>query len=402
MKFRTRLTPTLPASRCVSSSTAGPRRGARRCWSGAAWARGAPGRPAARADVRAARPRRHVRRAPDRAGAPGLRTPACSSCTTRATARCAATASSPCHDDRARARPDRCRRRPAMRIVLDAPAGQIRARARVDRTAGRRRASRRSVVHQRAVVRACRRPARERSARARCRSTSPSAAPSTRSSTAKPRDSGAAGTADRPAADGHGDQARGRGADHGRASARARAARHLRHDFHRAGDCRTARICATSRSSRKRKSTARPAARARARCWRCSTRWASSQDGRPFVHESIIGTTFSRPVVQPHDRRRLSGDRAGADRPCVDHGRAHVHRARGRRAWRGIPLIAASLQRGEPAEVHCLREGAHRVCVVHVVSRGLHDEAIRDNHDDLGAPGIAVPRFECGVSADHL
>ena len=50
--------------------------------------------PPARADARAARPRRHVRRDPDRAGRRRARTPACCSCTTKATARCAATASS--------------------------------------------------------------------------------------------------------------------------------------------------------------------------------------------------------------------------------------------------------------------------------------------------------------------
>ena len=37
-------------------------------------------------------------------------------------------------------------------------------------------------------------------------------------------------------------------------------------------------------------------------------------DTRPFVHESIIGTTFSARVVEPHDRRRPRRDRAGAVR----------------------------------------------------------------------------------------
>ena len=54
----------------------------------------ARGSSAARADAGAARPRRHVRRDPHRAGDARTRTPACCSCTTKAGARCAATASS--------------------------------------------------------------------------------------------------------------------------------------------------------------------------------------------------------------------------------------------------------------------------------------------------------------------
>ena len=53
-------------------------------------------------------------------------------------------------------------------------------------------------------------------------------------------------------------------------------------------------------------------------------------DDEPFVHESIIGTTFSARVAARTTVGDLRGDRAGTLRRGVDHGRAHVHRARGR------------------------------------------------------------------------
>ena len=49
-------------------------------------------------------------------------------------------------------------------------------------------------------------------------------------------------------------------------------------------------------------------------------------DQRPFVHESIVGTTFTGRVAGADDGGRVSGDRSRDSGLSVDHRRAHVHR----------------------------------------------------------------------------
>ena len=97
-------------------------------------------------------------------------------------------------------------------IVLDSPAGQIRARARDVGSDGDRTRRRACQLRQRAVVRAARRRCRSGSARATFAPTWRSAARSTPSSTAKSAGLARRGRAPgRAAARRHGDQARRRG-----------------------------------------------------------------------------------------------------------------------------------------------------------------------------------------------
>ena len=60
-------------------------------------------------------------------------------------------------------------------------------------------------------------------------------------------------------------------------------------------------------------------------------------DTKPFVHESLIGTRFTRSRVSADDCRRARGDRAGDRRLGVDHRRAHVSGGRRRSAEGRIP-----------------------------------------------------------------
>ncbi len=250
-----RLTPTRQASRCALITSGWPAPKGRTMLERRAWARAASGPPAARADVRAARAR--------------------STCT----ARCSPSPSGRTRDAGVlfmhnegfstmcghgiiavvtialeRGLDHAGRRRPRRRSSLDAPAGQIRARAR-DR-------SRRG------------RPAR---ASTRCRSSNvpsfvlASGVPVKLGTRTVPVDvafggafyaivdAEAAGLPVRAErltelrADRHGDQARGRVAAHRRASDRTRTDGHLRHDFHgpahRAGaDLRNVTIFAEARS----------------------------------------------------------------------------------------------------------------------------------------------------------
>ena len=223
--------------------------------------------PAPGADARAARARRHVRRDPHRAGGAGLarRRPL------HAQRRLQHDVRPRRHrgdDDGARARAaDAGRRRHARSSTTRRPGRFGRARrigagrAGRDRRGGRARTGRERVVPERAVVRAARRADREARRRGRFAPTSPSAAPSTRSSTA--RRSGL------PIDAAHLPELRRVGmeikhaieaAHDRRASARCRADGHLRHDLHRPAERRAAPTCATSRSSPTPKSIARRAA----------------------------------------------------------------------------------------------------------------------------------------------
>ena len=114
--------------------------------------------------------------------------------------------------------------------------------------------------------------------------------------------------------DGHGDQARSRVGDHGRASARARSHRHLRHDLHRAADVGRRATCATSRSSRMREVDRSPCGTGTCAVLAVLDAMGLVEPADPFVHESIIGTTFSARVVERDDGRRLRRDRARAHR----------------------------------------------------------------------------------------
>ena len=220
-------------------------------------------------------------------------------------------------------------------VVLDAPAGQIRARAEVARQRdGRHRASsacRSSTCRRSSSRRAC--PIRVRRPRS-SPWTSRSAARSTRSSTPKPPacrwcrsgclSSAQIGMAIKRAPS---------SAAHGRASDRARPDGDLRDDLH------GARVGAGRRSAQRddlrgpRKSIDRRAAPARARCLRCSTRWASSiRRGRSCTkassaRRSARASSSARPSASCRDRAR-------ALRRGVDHGRAHVHGRSGRSAAR--------------------------------------------------------------------
>ena len=62
-------------------------------------------------------------------------------------------------------------------------------------------------------------------------------------------------------------------------------------------------------------------------------------DDRPFVHESLIGTTFAGRVAGRTRVGEFDGDRAGDRRVGLDHRRAHVPRRRRRSAEARIPPL---------------------------------------------------------------
>ncbi len=135
-------------------------------------------------DARAARPRRHVRRAADRAGAPGLRCwralhaqPGLQHDVRPRRDRRGHAGDRARADRAAHARTSWCSTRPPARFRLPHRSSRADDRTRVTER----------QLSQRALVRAARRRARCGSDRARCRPTSPSAAPSTPSSTARQR-----------------------------------------------------------------------------------------------------------------------------------------------------------------------------------------------------------------------
>ena len=229
----------------------------------------ARGSPAPRADARAARPRRHVRRDPHRAGDARLarRRPLHAQRRLQHDVR-------PRHhrgdDDGARARAADARAATATTVVYDAPAGTIRARAKVRARRGRRgrRAARVESVAFLNVPSFVLHGGLDREAclAARFAPTSPSAAPSTRSSTAK-----------RPGCRSTPRTCPSCAAPAWRSSTRSKRRmtivhpldpgpdRHLRHDLHRSAERRAPPICATSRSSPTPKSIDRRAAPARPR-----------------------------------------------------------------------------------------------------------------------------------------
>ena len=302
------------------------------------------------------------------------------------------------------------------------------ARARVDRRGARPDARVARVVRQRAVVRARVRRAGE------ARHAHGARGRGVRRRLLRDRGCGSRGLADRAgAADG---SSRRRA---WRSSTRSKSQitvvhptepglhRHLRHDFHRARRPWPAPTCATSRSSPRPRSIGRPAARARARCSPCSTRWASCEDGaavraREHHRHDVRGArrraarrsaTFRRScpscpasawitgehtfIVQDEDDPRDSAQRDSglytvSLRSCGLEPRLS---AAGLKSRTSYDLSSQLRQRPNRLRTSAAR---HRRCPRS--APGVDDEPVADDHGDFGVLGLAVPRFETGMAAD--
>ena len=225
------------------------------------------------------------------------------------------------------------RRRVADRRSTRRPARFARAATIVDQRDGRR-PRRARVVRQRAVVRASRRPAGE-DRRAHC-----SRGRRVRRRVLRDRRCRGRGppdrrrAADRSARRRHGDQARRRGASDASCirpnpASPGSTGRSSRRPPTRAGaDLRNVTIFAEREVDRSPCGTGTCAVLA------VLDAMGLVDPSRPFVHESIIGTTFSARVVGrttvgelPAIVPELTGER-------VDHRRAHVHRATATIRWR--------------------------------------------------------------------
>ena len=134
-------------------------------------------------------------------------------------------------------------------------------------------------------------------------------------------------------------------------------------------------------------------------------------DDAPFVHESIVGTTFSGRVVERARGRRPGGDRPRDRRLGLDHRRAHVPDRRRRSAEGRVPALTQHVDPAAKAGGYgCLLQRRNRFresiadansCTSLVSARSSaldgHQEALADDDVQLAALAAWLPLLEAGL-----